>query len=48
MIAILVIIALLCLWGIRFAGFHEDYCGTFPLRIRFRENLRMLRAQFRK
>lgn len=30
MILSLILIAILCLWGIRFAGFHEDYCDPGP------------------
>ena len=30
MIAILAVIAILCLWGVRFSPFHEDYCAKEP------------------
>ena len=30
MIAILAVILILCLWKVRFARFHEDYCGKDP------------------
>ena len=30
MIAILAFIAILCLWGVRFSRFHEDYCAKEP------------------